>query len=295
MMADNKEHGPEIDDVSGVETTGHSWDGIKELNNPLPRWWLWTFYATIAWALVYTVLYPAWPMISSSTGGMLGWSSRASLAQDVDAAKAAQSVFLDKLATTDVADIQSDAELSQFAIAGGSAAFKVNCVQCHGSGATGSPGYPNLNDDDWIWGGTVEEIHATIQHGIRYASDDDTRVSDMPAYGADEILSKEEISDVAWYVRKISGQEFDAASADRGQVTFEENCAACHGDGGEGLRELGGPRLADSIWLYGSNLDTIVQTITNGRKGAMPAWVDRLDPVTIKSLAVYVHSLGGGQ
>jgi len=295
MMADNKEHGPEIDDVSGVETTGHSWDGIKELNNPLPRWWLWTFYATIAWALVYTVLYPAWPMISSSTGGMLGWSSRASLAQDVDAAKAAQSVFLDKLATTDVADIQSDAELSQFAIAGGSAAFKVNCVQCHGSGATGSPGYPNLNDDDWIWGGTVEEIHATIQHGIRYASDDDTRVSDMPAYGADEILSKEEISDVAWYVRKISGQEFDAASADRGQVTFEENCAACHGDGGEGLRELGGPRLADSIWLYGGEHADIVAQVTKPKQGVMPAWGARLGEATVKQLAVYIHSLGGGE
>ena len=294
-MADNKEHGPEIDDVSGVETTGHSWDGIKELNNPLPRWWLWTFYATIVWAIIYTVLYPAWPMLSSSTGGVLGWSSRASLAEDVNAAKEAQSVFLDKLAATDVADIQSDAELTQFAVAGGSAAFKVNCVQCHGSGASGSPGYPNLNDDDWIWGGSIEEIHATIQHGIRYASDDDTRISDMPAYGADEILSREEISDVAWYVRKISSQEFDAAAADRGQVIFEENCAACHGDSGEGLRELGGPRLADSIWLYGGEHADIMAQVNRPKQGVMPAWGARLGEATVKQLAVYIHSLGGGE
>ena len=294
-MADNKEHGPEIDDVSGVETTGHSWDGIKELNNPLPRWWLWTFYITIVWAIIYTVLYPAWPMLSSSTGGVLGWSSRASLAEDVNAAKEAQSVFLDKLAATDVADIQSDAELTQFAVAGGSAAFKVNCVQCHGSGASGSPGYPNLNDDDWIWGGSIEEIHATIQHGIRYASDDDTRISDMPAYGADEILSREEISDVAWYVRKISNQEFDAAAADRGQVIFEENCAACHGDSGEGLRELGGPRLADSIWLYGGEHADIMAQVNRPKQGVMPAWGARLGEATVKQLAVYIHSLGGGE
>ena len=234
-------------------------------------------------------------MLSSSTGGVLGWSSRASLAEDVNAAKEAQSVFLDKLAATDVADIQSDAELTQFAVAGGSAAFKVNCVQCHGSGASGSPGYPNLNDDDWIWGGSIEEIHATIQHGIRYASDDDTRISDMPAYGADEILSREEISDVAWYVRKISSQEFDAAAADRGQVIFEENCAACHGDSGEGLRELGGPRLADSIWLYGGEHADIMAQVNRPKQGVMPAWGARLGEATVKQLAVYIHSLGGGE
>ncbi|MCB1387395.1 MAG: cytochrome-c oxidase, cbb3-type subunit III [Nitratireductor sp.] len=298
-MADNNqnghEHGPDIDEISGVETTGHSWDGIKELNNPLPRWWLWSFYATIVWAVIYTIAYPAWPLINSSTAGVLGWSSRGALSESIDAAKQAQSVYLAKLEATDVGAIQADGELTQFAVSGGSAAFKVNCVQCHGSGATGSPGYPNLNDDDWIWGGTVDDIYLTLQHGIRHPGDDDTRVSDMPAFGADEILSSAEISDVAWFVRKVSNQEFDAEAAGRGEALYADNCAACHGDAGEGMREVGAPRLSDAIWLYGGEHADIVAQVTRPRQGVMPAWGERLGDTTIKQLAVFVHSLGGGE
>jgi len=261
----------------------------------MPRWWLWTFYATIFWALVYTIMYPAWPMINGATQGVLGWSSRGDVAASIADAKSAQSVFLTKIEATEVGDIQKDAELTQFAIAGGSAAFKVNCVQCHGSGAAGSPGYPNLNDDDWIWGGTPDDIYLTLKHGIRHPGDDDTRLSDMPAYGADEILSKEEISNVAWYVRQISNQEADAAAAAAGKVIYEENCAACHGDNGEGIRELGGPRLSDAIWLYGGEHADIVAQLNKPQQGVMPAWEARLGEATTKQLSIYVHSLGGGE
>ncbi|MGB7285426.1 MAG: cytochrome-c oxidase, cbb3-type subunit III [Salaquimonas sp.] len=291
-MADEKR---EIDDYTGVETTGHDWDGIKELDNPMPRWWLWTFYLTILFSIGYVIAYPAIPLLTTSTQGLLGWSSRGDIATSMAEAKAAQSVFLTKLEETEIGDVLADTELTQFAVAGGSAAFKVNCVQCHGSGAAGSPGYPNLNDDDWIWGGTPDDIYLTLQHGIRHPGNEDTRISDMPAYGADEILSKEEISDVAWYVRKISNQEFEVADADRGQVIYEENCAACHGDNGEGIREVGGPRLSDAIWLYGGGHTDIVAQLNKPRMGVMPSWEARLGTATTKQLAVYVHSLGGGE
>jgi cytochrome c oxidase cbb3-type subunit 3 len=291
-MAEDKDH---VDEYTGIDTTGHSWDGIKELNNPLPRWWLWTFYATILWALVYTIMYPAWPMLSSATKGVLGWNSRSDLAASISDAEAARSVFLQKLAQTEVGQIEADSELAQFAVSAGAAAFKVNCVQCHGSGATGSPGYPNLNDDDWLWGGTPEEIFTTLRHGIRMPGDDETRISEMPAYGADEILTKEEISDVAWFVRKLSGQEADEAAASRGQQVFADNCAACHGETGEGVRELGGPRLSDAIWLYGGEYENILAQLNKPRLGVMPAWQARLGDTTLKQLTTYVHSLGGGE
>jgi cytochrome c oxidase cbb3-type subunit 3 len=290
-MADKKE----IDDVSGVETTGHEWDGIKELNNPLPRWWLWTFYACIVWALAYTVFYPAWPGITGATAGVLGWSSRGDLAKEVADAEAAQAVYVDELASTDVTEISANPELMQFATAGGASTFKVYCEQCHGSGAQGGPGYPNLNDDAWIWGGTIEDIYTTILHGARYESDEDTRISDMPAFGRDEILERDAISDVAWYVRKLSGQDFDAAAADRGETIFVDNCAACHGDAGEGMKELGAPNLSDAIWLYGGTHADIMAQVTSPRQGVMPAWSARLGETTVKQLAVYVHGLGGGQ
>jgi cytochrome c oxidase cbb3-type subunit 3 len=290
-MADKKE----IDEVSGVETTGHEWDGIKELNNPLPRWWLWTFYATIIWALGYTIAYPAWPGITSATKGVLGWSSRADFAQEMTDAKAAQAVYLDKLAATEVSEISSDSELTQFATAGGASTYKVYCEQCHGSGAQGGPGYPNLNDDAWIWGGTVEDIYTTLMHGVRYEPDEDTRISDMPAFGRDELLERDQIVDVAWYVRQLSGQDNEAEAAERGKVVYEEQCSFCHGEAGEGMVEVGAPNLSDAIWLYGGTHEELVAQISSPRQGVMPAWGDRLGETSVKQLAVYVHGLGGGQ
>ncbi|MCR9124475.1 MAG: cytochrome-c oxidase, cbb3-type subunit III [Phyllobacteriaceae bacterium] len=291
-MADDQK---DIDAVSGVETTGHEWDGIKELNNPLPRWWLWTFYATIVWTIGYTIAYPAWPGITGATAGVLGWSSRGQLAEEMEAAKAEQAVYLSRIEEADIGAVATDPELVQFAVAGGSSAFKVYCVQCHGSGAAGGEGYPNLNDDDWIWGGTLEDIAWTIRHGIRHEPDLDTRFNDMPAYGRDQILDRDQISDVAWYVRQISGQEHDAEAAARGAETFEIECSSCHGIDGEGVPELGGPRINDAIWLYGGSHAEIVAQINNPQMGVMPAWGERLGETTVKQLAVYVHQLGGGQ
>jgi cytochrome c oxidase cbb3-type subunit 3 len=285
----------EKDDISGTETTGHEWDGIKELNTPLPRWWLWTFYACIAFALGYVIVYPAWPLVNGATPGLLGYSSRAELLKDVDIARTAQSAQLEKVKSLPLEEIRKDAGLLQFAVAGGRAAFRVNCIQCHGSGAAGGKGYPNLNDDDWLWGGTLDQIHTTLQHGVRYTADPDTRQSPMPAFGADEILKPEQINDVSEYVLKLSGQTFDADAATRGVTVFAENCVACHGDAGEGKQEFGGPRLTDAIALYVSDKASIVAQINKPRQGVMPAWGTRLDEVTIKQLAIYVHSLGGGE
>ena len=243
----------ERDEISGTETTGHEWDGIKELNTPLPRWWLWTFYACIIWAIGYTIAYPAWPLINGATPGVLGYTSRGELVETVSAAKAAQKENLDKIAAANVDDILKDENLRSFAIAGGAAAFKVNCVQCHGAGAAGSPGYPNLNDDDWIWGGTAEQIHVTLQHGIRYAQDGETRDSQMPAFGTDGLLEPAQIGDVANYVVSLSGGSADAAKAEAGKQLYADNCASCHGDDGKGNKELGAPNLTDGIWLYGGS------------------------------------------
>jgi cytochrome c oxidase cbb3-type subunit 3 len=286
----------ERDEITGTETTGHDWDGIKELNTPLPRWWLWTFYATVAWGLAYTVAYPAWPMLKGATTGLLGYSSRADVAAEIEAARAAQGDLLNKVATLPLEDIRKDPALLQFATAGGRAAFRVNCIQCHGSGAAGGKGYPNLNDDDWIWGGTLEQIHTTLLHGIRYTADSETRQgAPMPAFGVDGTLKPAQIADVTEYTLKLSGGEHDAAAAERGAPIYAENCAACHGEAGEGNRDAGAPKLNDAIWLYGSDKATIAAQIARPRQGVMPGWRTRLDESTIKKLAVYVHSLGGGE
>lgn len=288
-MSDKKE----IDDISGVETTGHEWDGIKELNNPLPRWWLWTFYGTVAWAIVYVILFPAIPLLNGASPGILGYSSRGELAKEVAAADEAKAEFVTKIEATDVTEILGDSDLTRFAVQGGKSAYKVYCSQCHGAGAEGASGYPNLNDDDWLWGGTVDEIYTTIAHGVRYEADDDTRASEMPAFG--DILETADIRATADFVASLSGIEHDAAHVETGKAVYEENCAACHGDSGEGIRELGAPKLNDALWLYGDTVDQIATQIANPKHGMMPAWQARLGDATVKQLAIYVHSLGGGE
>ena len=284
-----------VDDATGQPTTGHVWDGIRELNTPLPRWWLWTFYACIAFAVVYMVLYPAIPLVHSATRGLLGYSTRAEVEKSLSAAKEAQAANLERVASLPLEDIAKDDELNRFAVAGGRSAFLVNCVQCHGSGAAGSRGYPNLNDDDWLWGGTLEAIHTTISHGIRYTQDPDTRVSEMPAFGADGILDAHQVEAVANFVLSLSNSDHDAALAQEGKQIFADNCAVCHGEDGGGNREVGAPRLNDAIWLYSGDKASIIAQITKPRHGVMPAWAHRLDPTTIKELALFVHSLGGGE
>ena len=288
-------HNIEKDDVSGTATTGHSWDGIKELNTPLPRWWLYTFYGCVIWALGYTVLYPAWPLPGGATKGLLGWTSRGQLEQQMEAAAAAQKDTVDKIAAMNVDEILKDPALLAYAQAAGAAAFKVNCVQCHGSGAAGGAGYPNLNDDDWLWGGTPEALYTTLKHGIRYTDDPETRDSQMPAFGIDGILTPEQIDQVANYVVTLSGETADQGKAEAGKQVYAENCASCHGEDGKGLRDFGAPNLTDKIWLYGGSIDEVKAQIVKPRMGVMPGWTKRLDDAEIKELAIYVHSLGGGE
>jgi cytochrome c oxidase cbb3-type subunit 3 len=276
-------------------TTGHEWDGIAELNTPLPRWWLWTFYATIVWAIGYWILYPAWPMISSFTSGALGYTSRGQVATDLADLQKVRGAKGAALTQVSLADIEKDPELLAFAQAQGKAAFANNCAPCHGVGATGAKGYPNLNDDDWLWGGSLDEIKQTIEHGVR-SGDAKDHESAMPAFGKNNMLKPIEIVAVANYVRSLSGLStrpgVDLAA---GKKIFADNCAACHGADGKGNRELGAPNLTDQIWLYGSSEGDLVETISNSRAGVMPAWVGRLDPATINALTVYVHTLGGGK
>jgi cytochrome c oxidase cbb3-type subunit 3 len=290
-MADNKR----IDRRTGTETVGHEWDGIEELNTPLPRWWLWAFYATIAWGIVYMILYPAWPLVNGATQGLLGWSSRGQVERELADRRAELAPVHAAIAATPAERLASRPDLMQAAVDGGRAAFRMHCVQCHGSGAEGSPGYPNLNDDDWLWGGDMAAIETTIRHGIRNPEHERTRTSAMPAFGRDGILQPAQIEDLVAHVRTISGQQRGSGSARRGAELFAENCAACHGPDGRGNRELGAPNLADAIWLYGGDSDSIRTTIADSRAGVMPRWGNRLDPVTIRMLAAYVHSLGGGE
>ena len=284
-----------LDEATNTETVGHEWDGIEELNTPLPRWWLWTFYATIVFAVGYVVAYPAIPMVNKATEGMIGWSSRGQLAKEMDAASKQRSEVVAALAKTPIERLDPESPLMRAAISGGAAAFRVNCVQCHGSGAAGFKGYPNLNDDDWLWGGDIKAIEYTLVHGIRQPDADETRFSQMPAFGRDGILSSAEISDVTSFVRSLSDLEPASPASQRGAALFEANCAVCHGPQGKGMREVGAPNLADAIWLYGGSREDVAATITNSRYGMMPAWGERLDPVTVKMLAAYVHSLGGGE
>lgn len=284
-----------VDEISGIETTGHEWDGIRELDNPLPRWWLWIFYACVVWSIGYYIAYPAIPLVSGYTKGVLGYSSRAEVAKDVAAAKAAQASQREAIAAASLEEIRTKPDLLEFALAGGKSAFVVNCSQCHGSGAQGANGYPNLNDDEWLWGGSLEAIHTTITHGARNTQSDDARQSQMPAFGKDGILTNEQIGQVAEYVLSLSGNAADTVAAQAGQPLFEDNCVACHGEGGAGMAELGAPPLNNNIWLYAGDKKTVMESISNSRNGVMPAWGKILDDVTVKQLTIYVHSLGGGQ
>jgi cytochrome c oxidase cbb3-type subunit 3 len=282
------------DQLTGKPTTGHEWDGIQELNNPLPKWWLMVFYACILFSIAWWVLYPAIPGLHGYTKGVLGYNSHAEYEKEAAGAAAAQKVWLDKIAASSTDQINADAELLNFAMGGGKALFNENCAACHAPGGAGRTNFPVLADDDWLWGGTLAAIEQTIRHGIR-ANDPDTRNNVMPNFGADGVLNADQINDVANYVATLSGGQADADSAKRGEAVFTENCVACHGEKGVGNPELGAPKLSDAIWLYGGDHKALVAQIYKPRQGVMPAWQGRLSDTQIKMLAVYVHSLGGGQ
>lgn len=273
------------------KTTGHEWDGISEYNIPAPRWWLIVWIICIIWAFGYWIFYPTWPVADGNTKGSLNWSQQSQLDESQKEISAKRDVFLDKIVKSDFEQIQKDPELMEFAINGGRAAFKENCAACHGTGAQGAKGFPNLNDDDWLWGGKIEDIYQTIRFGIR-SSHDKTRFSQMPAFGLDKVLKKEEIENVAEYVMSLSDKSLHNS---KGEEIFKANCVACHGADDKGSRAVGAPNLADAIWLYGGTKEDIEFTVTYSRAGVMPYWIGRLDDNTIKQLTLYVHSLGGGE
>lgn len=284
----------EIDDITGTETTGHEWDGIKELDTPMPRWWLLSFYACIIWAVAYWYIYPAWPTLSGEgeRGGTVGstqWTQYKQLEESQAEITARRAVHQSQFDEASFSDIKQNEALYFFGMAGGKAAFGDNCATCHGTGGAGASGYPNLNDDDWLWGGKIEDIYVTIQHGIR-ADDDDTRFSEMPAFS--EMLDGQTVNAIAdFVVATASG----TTANPQGAAAYADNCAICHGDTLKGIRELGAPDLADALWLYSASKDEIAAQIRKPKHGMMPAWDGRLDDSTIRQLALYVHALGGGE
>jgi cytochrome c oxidase cbb3-type subunit 3 len=284
----------EKDSVSGQMTTGHEWDGLKELNTPLPKWWLYTFYACIAFALVWVVLYPALPITGAT--GLLGWTARGALPAQQAAERARIEPMLARLRAATPEQIAADPELRAFALAGGRIAFANNCAGCHGAGGQGAiGGFPSLADDDWIYGGSFEAIQHTIRHGVRANESDEQRGIAMPAFQATGMLNAAQVSDTAEFVLSLTGRSTDPAAVTRGEALYAENCASCHNERGEGNRDLGAPRLNDRIWLYGGDKASVMRSIGYSRAGVMPAWQGRLDPAMINMLTVYVHALGGGE
>lgn len=280
---------------NGVETTGHTWDDgtLEEYNNPLPRWWVWVFYITIVWGIWYTIAYPAWPLIERATAGYKEYSTRSEVAAEIQRFTDMNAELEAELANADLTALERGTPLYNYAIQSGRATFATWCSQCHGSGAAGAEGYPNLLDNDWLWGGDIEAIQYTIAYGIR-GDHDDTRFGDMPAHS--DLLDEEQIGQIAEYVLSLSGSGSDAAAAEAGAVLFdEEGCSGCHMEGGVGMRELGAPNLTDAIWLFGGDKASIVETIANGRAGVMPTWDGRLSSSQINAVAAYVHQLGGGE
>ncbi|PWK74053.1 cytochrome-c oxidase, cbb3-type subunit III [Aminobacter sp. AP02] len=285
---------PERDPLTGQLTTGHEWDGIKELRTPIPNWWIVTFVVTWVFAIGYLVLFPSFATTRDFAPGVLGWSSSGQLKKAINAAGDAQAAWRTQLQETPLDKIEADDQLRRFAVAGGLAAFNENCAACHGVGAGGQIGqFPALVDDDWLWGGTIADIYQTIQHGVRDANPD-SRQSEMPAFA--DILSAEEIAATTEFVLSLAQDSQRQTRSDLpGAAIFAENCASCHGDQGQGNPELGAPKLNDAIWLYGGSKDAIAQQIAAPRMGEMPSWGQRLDDVTVRMLAVYVHTLGGGE
>ncbi len=278
-----------------VPSTGHEWDGIREYDNPLPRWWLWVFFATVVWSVFYVVAYPAIPLISGNTKGVLDYTPRKEVAAEIDKFNAANAPIQARLVETPVAEIAADPELANYTANAGAAIFRTWCAQCHGSGAAGAAGYANLLDNDWLWGGSADEIYTTVRHGIRSPSDPETRYSEMPRFGTDALLDKQQIGDVVETVLALAGEPHDAARSAAGATVFAENCAACHAEDGTGDRSQGAPNLTDAVWLYGSDKATLTRIIADGPFGVMPAWHERLSEADIRAVSSYVHSLGGGE
>lgn len=255
-----------------VKTMGHSWDGIEEYNNPLPRWWFWMFVSIIVFCIGYLIVYPGMGDYKGISFGGEHWTSRNAYRKEVQAAEAQYGKIYKKFAQMKVEDVAKNPEAMKI----GQNLFATYCIQCHGSDAEGRRGFPNLTDSDWLWGGTPEKIHETISKG---------RTGVMAAWGPK--FGEEGVKDVANYVMSLSGKQHNEERAARGQATFAANCAVCHGDKGQGNQGMA-PNLTDNTWLWGGSEKAIIETITGGRHNQMPAWEGFLTDEKIHILTAYV-------
>lgn len=284
------------DPVTGQMTTGHEWNGIEELDTPVPRVVLFFLAATILFSIVYWVLMPAWPLGWTYTKGLLGLDQREIVTKQIRGAAAARAAWTDRIASADYGAIAADPALMEHVRNTGRTLFVDNCAVCHGTRGTGGPGFPNLAAKAWLWGGEPEAIAETIRVGINSAHRE-TRISEMMAFGRDGILTPEAVHDVVAYVRALSGQdlsEADQARTGAGKEAYAANCASCHGEDGAGSRDFGAPSLTDEYWIYGGDAQSVETSIYAGRQGHMPHWEGRLSPIDIKVLTIYVGTLGGG-
>lgn len=281
----------ERDPYTGELTTGHDWNGIKELDRPIPRIVLVFLACTTLFAIVWTILNPAWPTITSYTKGILGIDQRTSVAESISAATADRAVWTERIALADFSTIQADPALTKIVAEAGATLFGDNCAACHGVNGTGSPGFPNLAAAPAMWGDDAAAIAETIRVGIN-SGHPETRFAQMSAFGRDQMLDNAAVRSVVTYVQSLS----DASIVDpdgAGAQIFADNCAGCHGEGGEGLTDLGTPNLTDAFWTYSGDPESIHESVYYGRQGHMPHWEGRLSEVDRKLLTLYVLELRG--
>lgn len=281
------------DPYTGQMTTGHEWNGIAELNAYVPKV-VWYCYAiTIIYSLIAWVLLPTWPLFSTYTTGILGADQRVLVEEQVAEAEAQRADWETQMETLSIEEIHANPELSAIVARTAPTIFGDNCEACHGATAEGGPGYPNLVDKAWLWGGDEEAIMETLRVGIN-SPHEDTRFSEMMAYGRDGLLSRDELRTLVAHVRTISHQETSATPEvlAEGEELFATNCASCHGDDGTGMIDVGAPNLTDGFWIYGGDEASIYKTLVNGRKGWMPAWESRLSEAERKMLTAYIIGLG---
>nr|CAD6436070.1 cytochrome-c oxidase, cbb3-type subunit III [Rhizobium sp. Q54] len=285
----------EVDPVSGRKTTGHEWNGIKELDTPVPRGVLIFLVVTHLFALLWWILMPTWPVGTTYTKGILGTDQWQRIEEEMAQSQAARAQWTNAIETMSFDEIIADENLMQFVRDSGRQLFGDNCAACHGMDARGAANYPDLTDDDWLWGGGPENIAETLRVGINTAHEE-TRVAQMPAFGRDQMLERAQVRQVALYVRSLSHPETstpdNAEALQAGREVFLTNCAACHGEDATGSRDVGAPNLTDDYWLYGGDMQTLVTSIHGGRQGHMPTWDERLSESEIKTLALYVNDLG---
>jgi cytochrome c oxidase cbb3-type subunit III len=285
----------EVDRITGTVTTGHEWNGIKELDTPVPRAVLLFIFVTHLWAVGYWILMPAWPLVTTYTSGLLGISQRVSVEQQLVEQQQVRQSWTGRVAELSFDQIAADEALMTKVTEAGHQLFGDNCAVCHGRGASGNAGYPDLTDGDWLWGdGSPEAIAETLRVGVN-AQHDETRISQMPAFGREQMLTAPEVRSAAAYVFSLSHPDYSTAEnlglIDSGKEVFAANCAGCHGEAATGDQAAGVPNLTDSQWIYGGELENIVTSVHGGRQGHMPTWDERLSAEEIKMLAVYVHSL----